>query len=143
MNHPVKTGVSERLLETHVVRSIRLLAAPRPPGSRVVRTPRGEYRVATEMIAPRKAIAAEGECRDLLAEFDGDERRSAPDSTDLAEREDSRPPAPGVNTSFRVPEREADRPECREDRSAAGLVRARTNTPSHRWLSAARSSAGG
>jgi len=79
--------MANEALETHVVRSVRILAAPRPAGARVVRTPDGTYRVATSPRALRTARAAEGDCRDALLALDGVERHSAPDSTDLAARE--------------------------------------------------------
>jgi hypothetical protein len=80
--------MANEALETHVVRSVRVLAAPRPAGARVVRTSEGTYRVATSPRAPLEARAAEGDCRAALSALDGDERHSAPDSTNLAAREE-------------------------------------------------------
>ena len=80
--------MTNEALETHVVRSVRVLAAPRPAGARVVRTSDGTYRIATSPLEPREARAAEGDCRAALSALDGDERFSAPDSTNLAAREE-------------------------------------------------------
>ena len=74
-------------LETHVVRSVRLLAAARPAGGRVVATLDGEFREATD---PRAALACEddgGDCARQVAAFDGQERMSVTDAGDLARRE--------------------------------------------------------
>lgn len=47
----------------------------------------GSFRQATRVIPPRRCSAAEGDVTDALHEFDGRERTSAADSTDLATRE--------------------------------------------------------
>jgi len=85
-------------LETHVVRSVRLLAARRPPGGRVVATGRGELWRALSLVPPVRATAAEGDVARPLAVVDGIERVSEPDSSDLGARETIEleyPPAPG------------------------------------------------
>jgi hypothetical protein len=73
--------------ETHVVRSVTLLAAPRARGARVFRTRTGEYWQARVVGGPLRAMAAEGDVAPSLREFDGAERFSRADSTDLATRE--------------------------------------------------------
>ncbi len=79
--------VTNEALETHVIRRADILAAPRPPGGRVVATRRGEFREALRLIPPLRATAPEGDCLAALARHDGVERASVADSTDLAARE--------------------------------------------------------
>jgi hypothetical protein len=85
-------------LETHVVRRVRLLAAPRPPGGRVLATAGGEFFAATDL---RPIAGCQAETSDCLAKtqaFDGDERFSPSDDRDLARREEIElqlPPADG------------------------------------------------
>jgi hypothetical protein len=74
-------------LETHVVRHVDVLAAPRPAGGRVIATQEGTFWEARSLAPPDRAVAAEGDCRAALAAFDGVERWSAADSQDLATRE--------------------------------------------------------
>ena len=80
-------GMRNEGLETHVVDRVRLLAAPRPEGGHVFKTGAGEFREARELIEPASATATEGDCATALREFDGIERWSLADSTDLATRE--------------------------------------------------------
>lgn len=85
-------------LETHVVRSVRVLAARRPPGGRVLATAGGEYWQALALAPPIRATAAEGDVAGPLAEVDGIERVSEPDSSNLGARETVElefPPTPG------------------------------------------------
>ena len=88
---PVRGGVAitmrNEALETHVVRSVCLLAAPRPPGGRVVAMTTGGFRRATALVPARSATAPEGDCTAALAALDGVERWSLADSTDLATHE--------------------------------------------------------
>lgn len=74
-------------LETHVVRHVHLLAAPRPPGGRVIATQTGEFRQALDLGEPLSCAAAEGDCLPAVRAFDGLERVSRTDGTDLATRE--------------------------------------------------------
>ena len=74
-------------LETHVVRAVRVLAARRPAGGRVVAAADGSLWEAIAMIPPAHARAAEGDVASELAAVDGSERTSEPDSSDLATRE--------------------------------------------------------
>jgi len=73
--------------ETHVVRYVNLLAAPRVPGRRVLVDERNRYWSVTEPAPPDRCAAGEGDCRSVLAAFDEKERTSAADSSDLASRE--------------------------------------------------------
>lgn len=85
-------------LETHVVRFVRLLAVPRPPGSRVFAGTDGRFWLATDIAEPTACRAPEGDCLSRIGTFDGRERTSAADSTDLAAREEIElvfPPLPG------------------------------------------------
>lgn len=79
--------VTNEALETHVIRHVDLRIARRPDGGRVLKTPDGEYRAAHEFRPPSACTAPEGNCRAALVAFDGIERWSAADSTDLAARE--------------------------------------------------------
>jgi len=74
-------------LETHVVRSVEVLAVPRPAGGRVFADGADGFWQAHEPVAPRAARAAGGDCAAALRGFDGVERFSLADSTDLAARE--------------------------------------------------------
>jgi hypothetical protein len=73
-------------LETHAVDSVRLLAAPRPHGGRVLRDGDVFYR-ATSLAAPTACTSDSGDCRDLVATTDGREYKSDADPHDLATRE--------------------------------------------------------
>jgi hypothetical protein len=74
-------------LETHVVRFVHLLAAPRAPDERVFATDDRRFWRVRRIQEPRRATAPEGEVCAALAAFDGIERASLADSTDLAARE--------------------------------------------------------
>ena len=74
-------------LETHVVRRVRLLAAKRPAGGRVLATTDGEFREATDLLSVEACHADEGDCVKKVRAFDSDERFSATDGADLASRE--------------------------------------------------------
>ncbi len=84
---PVRVRMENEALETHVVRFVRLLAAPRAPGTRVFAAADSRFWRATEIAAPLVCRAPEGDCLSLVAQFDGRERTSLADSTDLAARE--------------------------------------------------------
>lgn len=74
-------------LETHVVRHVRLLAADRPPGGRVMATVAGAFHEATDVRAVQACWADEGDCSAKVQAFDSDERFSFTDGKDLARRE--------------------------------------------------------
>jgi hypothetical protein len=90
--------LTNEALETHVLRYADLLVAARPPGSRVLVTPDGVFRTTRGATPPSRCRAGEGDCRAALLAFDGRERTSLADSSDLAARETidlefDRPPA--------------------------------------------------
>ena len=90
--HPVGRDLTVTMkneaLETHVVHRVRLLAAARPLGGRVLATVDGEFREAATDLRPVEACRAdEGDCRPKVRAFDGDERFSVTDGEDLARRE--------------------------------------------------------
>jgi hypothetical protein len=74
-------------LETHAVRRVRLLAAPRPPGGRVLAATDDRLRPAPALIAPLECRATEGDCLEAVGAIDGKDRVSPADGTDLAARE--------------------------------------------------------
>jgi hypothetical protein len=74
-------------LETHVIRYADLLAAPRPPGTRVFITREGQFLPATGLRRPKACIDANGDCLEAVTAFDGQERTSLADSIDLSARE--------------------------------------------------------
>ena len=89
--HPTSRRFSLRMtneaLETHVVRSVSLLAAPRERGARVFATADREFWSASHVVSPSKCRAAEGDCREALLAFDGVERFSKTDGHDLSRHE--------------------------------------------------------
>lgn len=74
-------------METHAVRSVRLLAAPREGEGRVVHVPEGGFRRAERWEPPVACRAADGDCLAAVRVRDGLERRSWADGADLATRE--------------------------------------------------------
>ena len=74
-------------LETHAVRRVRLLAAPRPPGGRVLAGADDRLYPARALAPPLACRAPEGDCREALAATDGTARVSPADGSDLATRE--------------------------------------------------------
>lgn len=73
--------------ETHVIRSANILAAPKPEGGRVFATPDGKYLQAINITEASSITAAEGDISEKICSFDGVERFSEADSTDLAAKE--------------------------------------------------------
>lgn len=88
--------------ETHVVRAVNLIVAPRSAGERVFAGSDGRFHAAPSVTAASRCMGPEGDCLASLGALDGVERRSAADSTDLAARETveltfaSRAPRAGV-----------------------------------------------
>jgi hypothetical protein len=74
-------------LETHAVRTVRLLVAPRPSGGRVLATAAGRYYEATALGEPRSCRGPEGDCLGAIRAVDGLERASEADAADLSARE--------------------------------------------------------
>jgi len=100
--------VTNEAMETHVIRSAKVMVAPRPKNGRIFATTSQEFWQATEMIQPSRCTAAEGDCLEKVRAYDGIERFSKADSTDLATREilelefDTLPPGKlGLILSFR------------------------------------------
>lgn len=93
--------------ETHVVRSVNLLALPREPGQRVVHDDDGGFWSVTEPVGPSWCRAGGADCTEDVAAFDGREWWSEADSTDLAAREtmdlrfDAAPESPALVVSSR------------------------------------------
>jgi len=79
--------MTNEALETHVVRWARVLAAPRPSGGRVFATQTGDFWQASDISAPQRCSAAEGDCLAAVRALDDVERFSTTDSTDLTTRE--------------------------------------------------------
>ena len=73
--------------ETHVVRHVNLLAAPRPAGGYVFTVGDSLFLPALRVSPPTACAGPEGDCQRELAHLDGVERRSAADAHDLATRE--------------------------------------------------------
>lgn len=73
--------------ETHVIRSADLLALKKPKDGRVFATPEGRFVEAGNITEASQIISPEGDCSEKLCSFDGIERFSEADSSDLAEKE--------------------------------------------------------
>lgn len=74
-------------METHAVRAVSLLVAPKPSNGRVFAADDTTFYAASNLTAPTACAAAEGDCLKAVAQLDGVERFSASDSLDLATRE--------------------------------------------------------
>jgi hypothetical protein len=83
----LEVRMTNEALETHVVRSVRVLAAPRPRGGRVLAATDGSLWQARQLAAPTRCAAAEGDCLKAVEVLDGLERFSTSDGEDLASRE--------------------------------------------------------
>lgn len=75
-------------LETHAVRRLRLLAAPRPAGGQVFATEDGRFFPARRVAPPSRCRGPEGDCLAPIARADGQDRLSEADAADLATREE-------------------------------------------------------
>lgn len=74
-------------LETHVVRYVNLLAAPRSHGGRVFADLTGRFWESRAVLPPSSATGPEGDCLALLMNVDDAERYSKTDSTYLGAKE--------------------------------------------------------
>lgn len=83
----VTIRMTNEAMETHAVRSLRVLAAPRPTGGRVLQGADGRFYPASGMLAPARCAGPEGDCLAGVRALDAVERHSPADSADLAERE--------------------------------------------------------
>lgn len=79
--------MTNEAFETHVVRHVELLAVQRPAGGRVATTADGRFWQITDLSAPARCTAAEGECTAAVSQVDEHERFSYTDARNLAERE--------------------------------------------------------
>jgi hypothetical protein len=74
-------------LETHVVRYVDLLVAPRARGGRVFTDLAGRFWESDAVVSPVAAAGPEGDCLGLLKDLDERERYSKADSTYLGAKE--------------------------------------------------------
>jgi len=82
----VRLTMRNEALETHFVRSVRLLAVPRPGAGRIYRA--GDaYLPADRELAPTACLGAAGDCLAAVADDDALEYRSPAGAHDLAEQE--------------------------------------------------------
>ncbi|MDP3769206.1 MAG: hypothetical protein Q8S13_14435 [Dehalococcoidia bacterium] len=70
-------------LETHAVRSVRLLVVARPEGGSIVAGGDGRLYAASQSTAPTRCESPDGDCAALVARRDGREWFTRADSTDL------------------------------------------------------------
>ena len=73
--------------ETHVIRSANVLALKKPIDGRILATPEGDFVEAKNFTEPSEVVSPEGDCSEKLCSFDGIERFSAADSSDLTSKE--------------------------------------------------------
>lgn len=83
----VEITMRNEALETHVVRYVRLLAAPGREGSRVMVTSDGDFWECDRFVSPLRFSTEGGDYLDMIREFDRNEYYSETDSSDLAARE--------------------------------------------------------
>ncbi len=86
-NHEFTITMTNEALETHVVRRVELLAARRPAGGRVLADLDGNLREVYHISAPTSCTVNTEDCLSLIEAFDGTERFSEADSTNLAAKE--------------------------------------------------------
>lgn len=84
---PFLVRMKNEALETHAVRSVRLLIAPRPRNGRVFHSPSDEFFPAYGMSRPTGCSSATGDCATAVAALDAHEWKSTTDSADLASTE--------------------------------------------------------
>jgi len=102
--------MTNEALETHVVRTVNLLAVRREPGRRVLVDEESVFWSVDEPEAPVSCAAEEGDCLALVRAFDQRERFSAADSADLAARELLEltfSPRPGESTALVLASRQS------------------------------------
>lgn len=83
---PFELRMSNEALETHLVRGVRLLAAPRPRGGRVFRAG-GAFYPAAAIAAPSACTGHAGSCLAQVERADKLEYRAPTDPRDLAARQ--------------------------------------------------------
>ena len=74
-------------LETHVVRSVDIMAVPHDPGMHVFKTDGGVFYQASSTIEPSRVDGLNGDALASVRSFDGVEYHSKTDSSDLAKKE--------------------------------------------------------
>lgn len=87
-NGELSVEMKNEALETHVVRSVDVLAIPTMKDSRVFLDQHQKFWLASRLLSPVSALAPEGECRRALSHADGNERFSLADSTLLSTKEE-------------------------------------------------------
>jgi hypothetical protein len=83
----LRLRLTNEALETHVIRRADILAVPRGASPQVAKDEAGRYERIDQAVPPRAARSEEGDCAAALAAFDGIERFSRADSTDLSSKE--------------------------------------------------------
>jgi len=83
----VNITMTNEAYETHVVRRADLLIAKRSPAGRVLVDRDGRFWRVGPFVEPSSCLAPEGDCTEQVEHFDGRERFSLSDSTDLAAKE--------------------------------------------------------
>src|SRR5688572_13167786 len=86
-NRTIAIRMRNEAQETHLVRRVALLAAPKPRGGRGFAASDATFYSATAITPPARCTAPDGDCRAVFAERDGRERLSLTDSSDLSARE--------------------------------------------------------
>ncbi|MBL0169988.1 MAG: hypothetical protein IPP90_04525 [Gemmatimonadaceae bacterium] len=84
---PFVLRMRNEALETHALRSVRLLIAPQPINGRIFHSPSDDLYPAYDLTAPTRCQSAKGDCAASVASLDRDEWQSVTDSTDLAAQE--------------------------------------------------------
>ncbi|MCA9603824.1 MAG: hypothetical protein KC417_17455, partial [Myxococcales bacterium] len=115
-SHPTernfKLEMTNEALETHVVRSVRILAVPKGAGGTVLRTPKDTFLRATSLRSPSACASETGSCLPRVVAADGDEWFRPANDEDLGRREE-------VQLEFNVP---APRPGAEPRRHALVLT---------------------
>lgn len=84
----VTIKLTNEALETHVIRYVDLLLFPKSPGELVFATEEEQFYRTSAIKNPISCKAEEGDCLDLVKEMDRQERFSAADSKNLAQKEE-------------------------------------------------------
>jgi hypothetical protein len=89
--HPKSKTVTIQMrneaLETHMVRYVNLLTVPKKKDERVFKDIHNNFWLSNLIETPDSCVGPEGDIRDKIAAFDGNERYSLTDSTNLAKKE--------------------------------------------------------
>ena len=83
----VNVEMRNEALETHVVRYVNLLAAPKSKNEKILKDEDGDYWRATSIQAPDTCTGPEGDILKKIASFDGSERYSLADPDYLGTKE--------------------------------------------------------